>query len=503
MIEKLMPLNLPPGFYGNGTEYQAKNRWLEGLLVRFWNGTIRPVGGWKSIENTAGAEIGPVAECPRGAYSYRADGGDVRGAFGTTTTLEVITQGELFDITPGDLTPGACGGSFGDGSGEYGGGDYGAGPYGGVSLAGTLVDADTWSLDSFGDFLVGVLTSDGRVLVWEGDTAEDAAEATDAPQNNRAVVVTPERFLVALGADGDARLVKWASQETIDVWDPTADGSTAGEQPLATAGRLMAGRAWRHQTLLWTDVDIWSMNYIGGDFLYSFNKEGEGGLIGPNAVAVASSRVFWMGKNAFYTYDGFVQTINCDVADRVFSDMNYINRAQIFAIVVSEFNEIWWFYPGAGDSKPTKYVVYNWHEGHWVTGDLDRSAGFDRGAFAAPIWADDNGNVFEHEAVDGTYGGLLPYLQSGPIELGDGDRIYRLQQIVPDHIAAGSFTIMLRKRLFPMADFSNSTVYSVTGGSPVSIRDTARQVQIRVSGSLDTNWRLGTLRFGVRPQGRR
>jgi hypothetical protein len=503
MIEKLMPLNLPPGFYGNGTEYQAKNRWFDGLLIRFWNGTIQPVGGWKSIENTLGAELGPLTGCPRGAYSYTAAGGVTVGAFGTTEQLAVMTEGELVDITPVDLENGSCGGSFGDGSGVYGGGDYGAGPYGGLSLAGTLIDADTWSLDSFGDYLVGVLTSDGRLLVWDGDVMNLAAEATDAPQNNNAVVVTPERFLVALGADGDDRLVQWASQETTDVWDPVATDSNAGSQPLATAGRLMAGRRWRHQTLLWTNVDLWSMNFIGGTLVFSFNKEGDGGLIGPNAVALTNNHAIWMGKNAFYAYDGFIKSIPCDVADRVFSDINYVNRAQIWAVTVAEFDEVWWFYPAAGQSEPTNYVVYNYREGHWTTGALGRSTGFDRGAFQSPIWVDEDGAITEQEVKNGTYGGLLPYIQSGPIELGDGDRVYRLQRIVPDHVAAGSFTIMLRKRMYPMADFSNSTVYSVVGSSPVSIRDTARQVQIRVSGSLDPNWRLGMLRFGVRPQGRR
>ena len=38
----------PLGVYRNGTEYQSKGRWYDGNLTRFLDGTIRPVGGWRS-----------------------------------------------------------------------------------------------------------------------------------------------------------------------------------------------------------------------------------------------------------------------------------------------------------------------------------------------------------------------------------------------------------------------------------------------------------------------
>ena len=41
------PLQIPPGVYKNGTEYQSKGRWNNSNLVRWFEGTMRPVVGWR------------------------------------------------------------------------------------------------------------------------------------------------------------------------------------------------------------------------------------------------------------------------------------------------------------------------------------------------------------------------------------------------------------------------------------------------------------------------
>jgi hypothetical protein len=41
-----IPLEIPPGVYRNGTDYQGANRWRDASLVRWRNGSLRPIGGW-------------------------------------------------------------------------------------------------------------------------------------------------------------------------------------------------------------------------------------------------------------------------------------------------------------------------------------------------------------------------------------------------------------------------------------------------------------------------
>ena len=41
----LIQLAIPPGVYKNGTEFQSAGRWYDASLVRWTEGTIRPVAG--------------------------------------------------------------------------------------------------------------------------------------------------------------------------------------------------------------------------------------------------------------------------------------------------------------------------------------------------------------------------------------------------------------------------------------------------------------------------
>ena len=47
----LIPLKIPPGVYRNGTEYQSAGRWYDANLVRWYENTLRPIGGWRKKSN--------------------------------------------------------------------------------------------------------------------------------------------------------------------------------------------------------------------------------------------------------------------------------------------------------------------------------------------------------------------------------------------------------------------------------------------------------------------
>ena len=48
----LVELRLPAGVARNGTEYQNKGRWIDAQLVRWFEGTMRPVGGWTPLQKS-------------------------------------------------------------------------------------------------------------------------------------------------------------------------------------------------------------------------------------------------------------------------------------------------------------------------------------------------------------------------------------------------------------------------------------------------------------------
>lgn len=498
-MEVLIPVGLSAGFYANGTVYQAKNRWYKGHLVRWIDGALRPVGGWTAALTVAGATI-QATGVPRCSLAWRKNDGTAWIGVGTHTKLAAYSNGVLSDLTPVGLVTGAQDGSASAGYSAYGAGLYGAGVYGGAGAAGTISDADTWSLDTFGEILLACLTSDGKI--YSSTPTAVATQVTNSPTGCRSLVVTPERFVFALGAGGDPRLCQWPSQQTLTTWTPTA-GNSAGSFPIQTSGRLMSGRRMDRETLLFTDVDLWSANYIGGPLYYSFNRRGtDCGLLGPNAVCIAGGVAYWMGNQQFFSYAGAVRSMPCDVSDRVFSDLSQAQRAKIIAVSLAAFNEVWWFYPSASQTgtENDRYVKYNTKTGTWDTGTLGRAAAVGTDVFPNPqMWASD-GTLYTHENGQNR-GGQTAYVESGPMELGNGERVLRIQRVVPD-VASGPLQITFFAADSPLDPETTVGPYALTAETDVRLETRQPRIKLDDLGAA-VDWRLGTFRVGVIPGGYR
>lgn len=517
-MDDLIALTLPPGLYRNGTRYQAKGRWYDANLVRFVSGTIQPIGGWSRALDDAGSPISALSGVPRASAAWRLDDGTIVMGFATTSKLYAFLGGVLHDITPSGFTPGNTDTNntapeVSGGGGPYNIGPYGTGAYGAGSVAAVTNEADVWTLDLLGHFLCGVSTSDNFLYVWQGDAATPAQVPLTAPKGY-AVVCTPERFVCVLGSDAggmgfDVRQVSWASQETIDVWGAAAENS-AGDFTLTTNGRLMCGKRTTRLTLLWTDTDVHTMTYIGGVLVYSFALAGDNcGIISRNAAAVVDTQAFWMSHNNFFMYDGYTRALPCDVLDYVFSDFNIIQKGKAYAVSNSEFGEIWWWYCSGSSKEIDRYVVFNYRESHWTTGALQRTTGFDAGTTPVPVWVDASGLVWQQETLQDR-GGLRAYVESGPIEVGDGNQLVEMQRLIPDEKTLGEVQMRIYSALYPTGDETAYGPYAMA--NPTDVRINARQVRLRFEEVLPTDpggplkpdsWRVGTMRVGGVPSSRR
>lgn len=504
--EKLLPLELPPGIVRSGTVYETKGRWYDGNLVRFYQGQIQPIGGWRRVTDANGTNLAALTGTPRGMLTSRLSDGSPIAAISTTQKFYILAGGTLYDDTPVGYTTGDVDGGFSAGGGTYGNSTYGSGLYNIGVTSSTFTDATTYQLDTFGQSVVFADTKNKKLYLWAGTAGTDATVPTNAPATVNAVVTTPEHFIFALGtiaaAGGsvNARLVRWPSQATSTDWTPTSSNS-AGEFQLTTQGKLLSGRRARHETLLWTDADCWAARYIGGDFVYQFLQVGNHcGLIGPNAAAVIDTQAFWMGKRSFFYYDGYVKPVPCELSDYVFDDINELQFAKVWAMPVAEFGEIWWFYPSGTSTEIDRYVSYSYREHHWSRGSLVRLCGYPSGAMTYPIMADSGSLLWEHE-VGTARDSLVPYVEGGPLELGDGDNVVRILRLIPDEKTLGDVTATLYAQMYPMATTTTSGPHTLT--QPTDLRLTARQVRVRFTESRQTAWRVGTPRLGVLPGGRR
>lgn len=490
-----IPLKIPPGVYKNGTEYQSAGRWYDSNLVRWYEGGIRPVGGWRK---RASAQM--TGSC-RGLLTWRDNSATRWIAAGTHSKLYVMNQaGTLKDITPTGFTAGSASAvlNIGYGSQEYGSYAYGVAR----PDLGTSTPATTWSLDTWGEYLVACSNSDGKLYEWRlGFTTPTLAAAiTNAPTNNKAVLVTAERIMFALGAGGNPRKVQWCDQEDNTVWTPATD-NLAGDFELATPGTLLAGKRVKGVNLLFTDVDVHTAQYVGSPFVYGFEKAGSGcGLISPQAVAAIDTAAIWMSKSGFWIYDGYVKPLPSDVSDYIFRNINYVQSSKIYAVHNSQYGEIWWLYPSSGSNENDSYVTFNYRESHWAVGSLSRTAGTDAGVFTSPLMVSSDGYIYEHE-VGFFYDGASLFAESGPVQIGNGDNVMSVRQVVPDETSLGDAVVSFTSRFYPTGDEYSFGPYSAA--NPTSVRFSGRQVNVKVTGATLSDWRVGVMRLDAVPMGRR
>lgn len=491
----LVALDLPPGIYRNGTDLQTQGRWRDSNLVRWHDNTMQPIQGWRTRSDTASAAK------PRSLSAWIDNSSDRWIAAGTYNKLYIYSDaGIQYDVTPVGLTAGTEDASNPIG---YGNSFYGTQAYGTQRQESDVPDpATTWSLDAWGEYLVACSDSDGKIYEWTLNTATAAAQVSNAPTSNRSIVVTDERFLMALGAGGNPRKVQWSDRENNTVWTAAATNE-AGDIELQTSGRIECGVRVQNQTLILTDVDAHTATYAGPPYVYGFERVGTScGIVSKQAVAVVDRGAVWMGPRSFYVYGGgTVQEVESDVADYVFSDLNHSQISKVVAVSNAKFSEIRWFYPSGTSTENDRYVAFNYQDNTWSIGTLARTAAVDAGVFPYPIYANPSDKkIYEHE-VGYNYDGATPFAESGPISMGLGDNVVSITDMIPDERTQGDVQAKFKTRFYPNDTEREYGPYSMS--NPTSIRFTGRQFRMRVEGVDNTDWRVGINRLEAKSRGRR
>lgn len=495
----LIPLNIPKGLYRNGTEYMSAGRWRDGNLIRWHEDGLRPIGGWRPRydNTTASVDLGGTV---RGMHAWRDNSGGRFVAFGINDSLSIMnSSGVVTDVTPTGLTEGRVHATANTGWGAASWGDFEWGTE--RPDLGAILDATVWSLENWGENLLGMSPDDGKLYEYDIIAGGLAAQVVNSPSGCDSMMVTEERFVFCFGAGGNPRLVQWSDREDNTTWTAAATNE-AGDIELQTNGRIMQGLRTRGQALIITDQDAHVANYQGPPFVYGFERVGTScGLISRKAAASVDVGVVWMGLRGFFIYSGgAVNDLPCEVADYVFSDLNKDQRSAISVVVNSQWNEIWWFYPSSTSIENNKYVVFDYAENIWSTGDLERTSGVDRGVFRLPFWIDATGNLYEHE-VGFNYDGAAPFAESGPISLGAGENLINVTQVIPDEKTQGDVDLTFKSRFYPNAVEREHGPYSTA--NPTSVRFQGRQVRMRVDGARSDDWRVGIVRLDVVPGGKR
>jgi len=195
---------------------------------------------------------------------------------------------------------------------------------------------------------------------------------------------TTNQFTIALGSTPynpavfsqafSPMLVRWSDQSLSYEWTPTT-ANQSGEQALSVGSYIVTGLSTRQENLIWTDRALYSMQYVGPPYVFSFQLMMDNiSIISPNAMISVNGASYWMGVDKFYTYNGTVTPLPSSVRKFVFSNINQNEAYQIVCGQNEQFNEIWWLYPSLNSNVNDSYVIYNYLEQSWYYGTLNRTA---------------------------------------------------------------------------------------------------------------------------------
>ncbi|WP_207483123.1 hypothetical protein [Arenibaculum pallidiluteum] len=500
----LIKIPLLPGIFKDDTPLSAEGRFVDADKVRFVQGRPQTIGGWESVTTDT------VDGVCRGIHTWADTAGERQIGLGTHSHLYAYQGGAVYDITPAGLAAGLVDGLGGAG---FGTGAYGSGTYGAASTGDVF--PRTWSLDNWGEYLIANPRG-GKIYEWRLDGGAAAAGIAGAPDRANAVFVTPERQLVVVGCtnlDGafDPMCVRASDIEDNTEWTPSATTS-AVQRVLSGGSRLVRGLASRGINLIWSDTHLFGMRYVGDPpLVFSFaTLGGNCGLLGPNAVTLAGGSAYWLAPNGqfFVWAGGEPQAIPCTLRRDVMDNLAAAQGDKVFAASVTQYGEIWWFYPDARDgNEVSRYVAYNHLEGHWTCGSFDRTAFTDAKAFDYPIGVSAGGRIYFHERGFSADGGAFSWrFESAPIDIGDGSSLMAVRSVIPDtEDQQGTFSLSLSGRAYPPSGARMAGPYTVGPATgKVDTRIAARQVALAFAGSAAPCFlRLGALRLDLVETGQR
>ena len=423
----------------------------------------------------------------------------------------------------------------------WGAGTWGRGTWGSSITNTVTTELRVYSHDNFGEDLI-FNVRDGGIYYWDTSTKNlgtDRAVVLDSlgtdpgiPTIAKQVLVSDrDRHVIAFGCDPqnaigtqDPLLIRFSSQESLTTW--TADANnTAGDLRVGAGSEIVCAVETRQQILVFTDVSLHAMQFLGPPFTFGIDQTSENITIsGPLAAKAVDDLVFWMGVEEFYVYTGQVQKLPCSVRSYVFNDFNIEQKSLVTAALNSSFSEIWWFYPSSDSTEIDKYVIYNYEEKVWYFGNLVRTFWLDRGVNDFPVAAGTDGYLFNHEngLNDGSTNPPSPissFIESSQLSIGDGEDFVFLTRLIPDITfdastdAAASVNFTLQTRNFPGGNYlqTNASAVTQTATTPVEqfttetfIRLRGRAFALKIDSSMaDVQWRLGSPRVDVRSDGRR
>lgn len=422
--------------------------------------------------------------------------------------------------------------------GGYGVGPYGGGPYGAASTI--ITPLRQWFLDNFGQDMVGNYTG-SPIYLWVPPVAPNnvavAIDTTNFPDAvdpptavNGCFVAAPQQMIIAWGcnvpntATFDPCLVRWCDQGDFTNWD-AASTNQAGSFRLTGCSRIVGAISASNFVVIWTDVDLWLMSYLGGaggglnQLVWGFNKiAGASDLLAARACAVYRNLVFFASSSRFYFFDGNqVTLVPCPVWDKLWKNLNRQQVDKVNLQVNSYFQEVSIASQSLAGTDVDQRITYNIRENTWTYDDAPtltaRTAWIDENVYGAPVGTDTSGLLQQHD-TEGVYDAngatLGAGIRTGWFSAQEGTVLTMMERLEADLIVnggTGTIQVTVYAQNYATGPVRSYGPFNWTVGSgpPWSVvRARGRFMSIMISSiDLGVFWRLGNLRYLAGQAGRR
>lgn len=438
----------------------------------------------------------------------------------------------------GDQDQNTTGGGFGSGgwAEEVFGGDPSVSGNGRLGM---------WSQASWGEDIVANIYKDG-IFYWDATNPTtrmvnilDLAGADGyAPESSRFIAMShKDRHLISFGCTEyggsvtNPMCVRWCSQEDITDWDEASTTGTAGSFILSSGSRLVSAKVTQNEILVWSDTSLYSMQYIGADYIFGVQiLDSNIKISGLKSPVSYGGITYWIGSSGIYAFDGTVKKVPCPDWDYIKDDINWDQSEKIIGSSNKTHDEIIWFYQSnSSDNDTDKYIAMSLADGSWTIGSLARGYWLDTTFGSYPMAAGHDGYLYAHNygTSDGSQSpatALEAYIESAPFELSSegsfdkGDRMMFIRRIFPDIMskntgASANVNIVIKMMDKPGSGFGASSSSQVTPSAIIPVQEFTDECHVRLRGrsmtmriessAVDSSWRLGVPRIDVRPDGQR
>ena len=382
-----------------------------------------------------------------------------------------------------------------------------------------------WTLAPYGG-LMSVCCIGGTLYFHDPVAGGRAYPIVNAPTSVNAHLVTPERFIVALGTSVSPLQIAWCDQINPFQWTSLATNTANSGRTLQGGSYFVCGEPVSNGvSLILTNRAVFMMQYTGDNEVYSTPKMADNaGCLSTWGFTVSNETGYWQGDSDWWLFNGTVQPLlSDDVREYVFSNINgnaYQNKTVAGSNRANK--QIVFFYTSSFATENDQYVIYQIDSQSFSVPEVangllnptpwSRTAWADADLFANPYALSSAGVLYKHNyGVDADGSVLVASLQSAFFDISNGDANMAITGMIPDmQSISGSVSVNWGTQYYPgdtpTVDLTGAAI--TTGTQRIDIREDGKLMFVQfvcgiVGGSTGGYMRLGTPRIELTPQGTR